>query len=197
MCATRVKQEYEEKMCQTKGENKRQHQRQDAVFKKPQNVSHRADVCPEMQERQSHHMKEAEEEEEEEEEDEEEHYHFKQEDEAEPSQVKEEEELVYIKEEEEEEEITNLPLTVVVLKSEGDDDEGQRDEARGGDPPSSSSSQYITTEGDEDFCGGSHADSLLAPLSDSDDKMTRSPDIDDGDEQSKDSGKSSDNLYLY
>ncbi|XP_061622267.1 gastrula zinc finger protein 5-1-like [Phyllopteryx taeniolatus] len=66
----------------------------------------------------------------------------------------------YIKEEEQEADITNFPLTDVIVKSE-DDDEG------GG--------------------GGSRADSLLPPLSDSDDLTSHSSDTDD-DEHSKDVG---------
>ncbi|XP_061654971.1 zinc finger and SCAN domain-containing protein 2-like isoform X1 [Phyllopteryx taeniolatus] len=96
----------------------------------------------------------------------------------EPRHIKkevEDEEVPHIKEEEEEEDITKLSLIGVLLKCE---DKGQSEEDRGAGPPSSSSSQHMTTEGDGDHCGGSQADSLLAPLSD-DDITSQSPDADD------------------
>ncbi|XP_061620706.1 zinc finger and SCAN domain-containing protein 21-like [Phyllopteryx taeniolatus] len=85
---------------------------------------------------------------------------------------------------EEQEEIIKVPSTGVPLKSE---DEGQSEERRWAEPPSSSSSQHMTTEGDGDLCGGSQADGLLAPLSDSDDMTSHSPHTkdDDVDEQSE------------
>ncbi|XP_061526702.1 uncharacterized protein LOC133399281 isoform X2 [Phycodurus eques] len=95
-------------------------------------------------------------------------------------------ELSHIKYEEEEEEeeaddIAKLQLTVAPLKSE-DEVKSQSEEIGGAEPPSGSSSQHTTREGYRDHCGGSQADSLFAPLSDSDD--TTSPDS-DGEEHSK------------
>nr|XP_057926667.1 oocyte zinc finger protein XlCOF22-like [Doryrhamphus excisus] len=63
--------------------------------------------------------------------------------------------------------ITMLPLTGVSVKTE--DSEDTLPKARGAEPPSDSSPQHMTTEADGDHCGGSRADNLLAPLSDSDD----------------------------
>ncbi|XP_054628090.1 zinc finger protein 436-like isoform X2 [Dunckerocampus dactyliophorus] len=132
--------------------------------------------------------------------------HFKEEEEEpEPNHIKEEEEEPhppYVKEEEEEEELSitqeeerlpgpeeadlaRLPLTVVSVKTEDHEDkppesllfhhspsEENRDTA-------SRSPQHMTTEADGDHCGGSQADNLLAPLSDSDDTMSHSPEEED------------------
>ncbi|XP_061742650.1 zinc finger protein 771-like isoform X6 [Nerophis ophidion] len=111
--------------------------------------------------------------------------------EPQPSYIKEENEAPqtpHFKEEEEEHSISQegedlewlgeLPLTVIV-KSEDDEVKGESEEKRGAEPPSSSS-----TEADGDHCGGSQADKLLAPLSDSEDTTSHSPDSDD--EDSKD-----------
>ncbi|XP_061525855.1 zinc finger and SCAN domain-containing protein 21-like isoform X2 [Phycodurus eques] len=163
MCARRTA-EYEEKLCGPKDEKEPRRQLLDAVFKlHPRVARHRADVSenlhPERQQSVSPHNKEVQ--------------HIKEED----------EELLHIKEEEQEE-IIKVPSTGVPLKSE---DEGQSEERRGAEPPSSSSSQHMTTEGDGDLCGGSQADGLLAPLSDSDDMTSYSAhtDEDDDDEQSE------------
>ncbi|XP_061655940.1 zinc finger protein 426-like isoform X2 [Phyllopteryx taeniolatus] len=95
----------------------------------------------------------------------------------------EEEDFLRIKEEEQEE-IIQFPSTVVPLKSED-----ESDEKRGLEPPSSSSSQHMATKGDEDHCGGSPADSLIAPLSDSDD-TSQSPHTDDDDDDDDDEEQS-------
>nr|XP_057926687.1 zinc finger and SCAN domain-containing protein 12-like [Doryrhamphus excisus] len=89
-----------------------------------------------------------------------------------PLQVKEEEEELWITQEGEcfiglkETDVTKLPLTVVSVKTEDHEDE----------PLESSSEENMTTEADGDHCGGSQADNLLAPLSDSDDTTSHSAD---------------------
>ncbi|XP_061750024.1 zinc finger protein 37 homolog isoform X20 [Nerophis ophidion] len=93
----------------------------------------------------------------------------------------------HFKEEEEEHSISQegdyleglreFPLTVVV-KSEDDEVKSESEERREAEPPSSSSTQNMTTEADGDHCGGSQADKLLAPLSDSEDTTSHSPDTD-------------------
>ncbi|XP_061746794.1 zinc finger protein 16-like [Nerophis ophidion] len=70
------------------------------------------------------------------------------------------------------------------VSCEGDEVKGESEEKREAEPPSSSSTQHMTTEADGDHCGGSQADKLLAPLSNSEDTMSHSPDTDD--EDSKD-----------
>ncbi|XP_061746845.1 zinc finger protein 239-like isoform X2 [Nerophis ophidion] len=80
--------------------------------------------------------------------------------------------------------LEEFPVTGVPVKSEDDEFKGESEESGGGEPPSSSSTQHMTTEADGDHCGGSQADKLLAPLSDSEDTMSHSPDTDD--EDSKD-----------
>ncbi|XP_061842836.1 uncharacterized protein [Nerophis lumbriciformis] len=80
----------------------------------------------------------------------------------------------------EEVDVTKMPVTGVPVKSEDDEVKGERE----AEPPSSSSTQHMTTEADGDHCGGSQADKLLAPLSDSEDTTSHSPDTDD--EHSKD-----------
>ncbi|XP_061770624.1 sarcoplasmic reticulum histidine-rich calcium-binding protein-like isoform X2 [Nerophis ophidion] len=84
----------------------------------------------------------------------------------------------------EEVDVTKMPVTGVPVKSEDDEVKGESEERGGGEPPSSSSTQHMTTEADGDHCGGSQADKLLAPLSDSEDTTSHSPDTDD--EDSKD-----------
>ncbi|XP_061748779.1 zinc finger protein 37-like isoform X4 [Nerophis ophidion] len=102
----------------------------------------------------------------------------------------EDQEPPYIREEEEEEGISQpkwleeFPVTGVPVKSEDDEVKGESEERGGGEPPSSSSTQHMTTEADGDHCGGSQAEKLLAPLSDSEDTTSHSPDTDD--EDSKD-----------
>ncbi|XP_061748897.1 zinc finger and SCAN domain-containing protein 2-like [Nerophis ophidion] len=82
-----------------------------------------------------------------------------------------------IKEEDEEADISELPGTAVPVKSDDDEVKGESVERREAEPPSSSSRQHMTKEGDGDHCGGSQAD--LAPLSDSEQTTTPSPDTDD------------------
>ncbi|XP_061525778.1 zinc finger protein with KRAB and SCAN domains 5-like isoform X3 [Phycodurus eques] len=107
---------------------------------------------------------------------------IKEEEELEPISIKKEE-CPHIKQEEEED-IAKFPSTDVPLKIVY---EGQREERRGAQPlRSSSSSQHMTTEGDGDHCGGSQADGLLPPLSDSDDTTAHSSDYDDDEKQSED-----------
>ncbi|XP_061746717.1 oocyte zinc finger protein XlCOF22-like isoform X4 [Nerophis ophidion] len=112
-----------------------------------------------------------------------------------PCKKEEEDSLTpHIKEEEEEHSISQegnhleglveFPVTGVPVKSEDDEVKGESEERGGAEPPSSSSTQHMTTEADRDHCGGSQADKLLAPLSDSEDTTSHSPDTDD--EDSKD-----------
>ncbi|XP_054628939.1 zinc finger protein 25-like [Dunckerocampus dactyliophorus] len=78
--------------------------------------------------------------------------------------------------------LTMLPLTGVSVKTEDHEEKPPEssqlhhspdEENKRAEPPSSSSSRHhLTTEADGDHCGGSQADSLLAPLSDSDDVMS-------------------------
>ncbi|XP_061525865.1 uncharacterized protein LOC133398252 isoform X2 [Phycodurus eques] len=109
-----------------------------------------------------------------------------------PPRIKEEEELEppHIKEEpveeEEEEDITTAPSTGVHLKSE---DDGQSVKKREAEFPRSGSSQHMTTESDGDHCGGSHADGLFAPLSDSDNTSHSSAYNDDDDDDDDDEDK--------
>ncbi|XP_061748967.1 zinc finger protein 699-like isoform X1 [Nerophis ophidion] len=92
----------------------------------------------------------------------------------------------HFKEEEEEHSISQewLEKFHLIVKSEDDGVKSESEERGGGEPPSSSSTQHMTTEADGDHCGGSQADKLLAPLSDSEDTTSHSPDTDD--EDSKD-----------
>ncbi|XP_072768003.1 uncharacterized protein [Nerophis lumbriciformis] len=80
--------------------------------------------------------------------------------------------------------LVEFPVTGVPVKSEDDEVKGESEEKREAEPPSSSSTQHMTTEADGDHCGGSQADKILAPLSDSEDTTSHSPDTDD--EHSKD-----------
>ncbi|XP_072772659.1 uncharacterized protein [Nerophis lumbriciformis] len=84
----------------------------------------------------------------------------------------------------EEVDVTKMPVTGVPVKSEDDEVKSESEEKREAEPPSSSSTQHMTTEADGDHCGGSQADKILAPLSDSEDTTSHSPDTDD--EDSKD-----------
>ncbi|XP_072772667.1 uncharacterized protein [Nerophis lumbriciformis] len=84
----------------------------------------------------------------------------------------------------EEVDVTKMPVTGVPVKSEDDEVKGESEEKREAEPPSSSSTQHMTTEADGDHCGGSQADKILAPLSDSENTTSHSPDTDD--EHSKD-----------
>ncbi|XP_061924250.1 uncharacterized protein LOC133663640 isoform X2 [Entelurus aequoreus] len=78
--------------------------------------------------------------------------------------------------------ISKIPLNGVIVKIE-DDEVKSESEKREVEPPSSSSTQHMTTEDDGDHCGGSQADKLLAPLSDSDDMTSHSPETDDKDSE--------------
>ncbi|XP_061746849.1 zinc finger protein 135-like [Nerophis ophidion] len=80
--------------------------------------------------------------------------------------------------------LEEFPVTGVPVKSEDDEVKGESEDRGGGEPPSGSSTQHMTTEADGDHCGGSQAEKLLAPLSDSEDTTSHSPDTDD--EDSKD-----------
>ncbi|XP_061740877.1 gastrula zinc finger protein XlCGF57.1-like [Nerophis ophidion] len=82
--------------------------------------------------------------------------------------------------------LVEFPVIGVPVKSEDHEVKGESEEMGGGEPPSSSSTQHMTREADGDHCGGSQADKLLAPLSDSEDTTSHSPDTDD--EDSKDDG---------
>ncbi|XP_077375745.1 uncharacterized protein LOC144017737 [Festucalex cinctus] len=156
--------EYEEELCRTKEENERQRQLLDAVFK-PQVEFHNTDISED-----DLHPKQKE-------------WNFRI-DQQEP-------ELLHVKEEEplsikeEEADVTNFPLTGILVNNENDDNghwsqlgpnQNIGDRAA---KPQSSSSQRVTTKG-----GGSQVDSLLAPLSDSDNTTSHSPDT-DHDEHSK------------
>ncbi|XP_061924225.1 uncharacterized protein LOC133663627 isoform X2 [Entelurus aequoreus] len=79
----------------------------------------------------------------------------------------------------EEVDVPKMPLTGVIVKSEDDEVKSESEEKREVEPPGSSSTQHMTTEADGDHCGGSLADKLLAPLSDSDDTMSHSPHTED------------------
>ncbi|XP_054628102.1 zinc finger protein 436-like isoform X1 [Dunckerocampus dactyliophorus] len=121
---------------------------------------------------------------------------LKQED-SQPSQVKDEEEELWITREGEyllepkEADLTKIRLTVVSVKTEDDEvkppessqlHHSPSEENRGAEPPNRSSPQHMTTEADGDHCGGSQADNLLAPLSDSDDTTSHSPEGEDWDD---------------
>nr|XP_057944520.1 zinc finger protein 394-like [Doryrhamphus excisus] len=98
-----------------------------------------------------------------------------------PAYIKEEEEEHSINQEEGQEvaDISKFPVICVIVKSEDDEDKGhgsridycQHKEKEEAEHPSSSSSRHLTTE----------ADSLLAPLSDSDDTASHSPETDEED----------------
>ncbi|XP_054642105.1 zinc finger and SCAN domain-containing protein 2-like [Dunckerocampus dactyliophorus] len=118
------------------------------------------------------------------------------EEEPQPSFVKVEEDKLSITQEEEcllgpeEADLSRLQLTGVSVKTEDDEDKqpescqlhhSPSEEKREAEPSSSSSAQHMTTEADGDHCGGSQADNLLAPLSDSDDTTSHSPEDEDRD----------------
>ncbi|XP_054623163.1 zinc finger and SCAN domain-containing protein 2-like isoform X1 [Dunckerocampus dactyliophorus] len=169
--------EYEEELSRAKEENERQRQLLDAGFKKPEVVLHRADAGedhppPEQAEWNSEMEQE-----------EPQPFHITAlVEEPEPPHIKEEEEDHSISQEGEHLEVLEeFPVIGVTVKSE--DDEGESEEEREVEPPSSSSTQHMTTEADGDHCGGSQAHNLLAPLSDSDDTTSHSPDTDDEDSE--------------
>nr|XP_057937909.1 zinc finger and SCAN domain-containing protein 21-like [Doryrhamphus excisus] len=123
--------------------------------------------------------------------------HIKEEEEEpQPPHVKEEEEELWITQEgehllgPEEADLTRLPLTGVSVKTDDHEDKppessqlhhSPSEEMREAEPSCSSSLQHMTTEADGDHCGGSQADNLLAPLSDSDDTTSHSPEDEDSD----------------
>ncbi|XP_054628162.1 zinc finger protein 391-like isoform X2 [Dunckerocampus dactyliophorus] len=91
----------------------------------------------------------------------------------------------------EEADLTMLPMTGVSVKTEDHEDKppessqfhhSPSEENRRAEPPNRSSPQHMTTEADDDHCGGSQADKLLAPLSDSDDATSHSPEDEDRDD---------------
>nr|XP_057937928.1 major centromere autoantigen B-like isoform X2 [Doryrhamphus excisus] len=123
-------------------------------------------------------------------------YVKEEEEEPQPPYVKEEEEELWITQEgehllgPEEADLTRLPLTGVSVKTDDHEDKppessqlhhSPSEEMREAEPSCSSSLQHMTTEADGDHCGGSQADNLLAPLSDSDDTTSHSPEDEDGD----------------
>ncbi|XP_057686695.1 zinc finger protein OZF-like [Corythoichthys intestinalis] len=81
-----------------------------------------------------------------------------------------------IKEEEEEDEITQFPLKLSVKREQ---DDGPVETSGGGQ--ASSSRQHLPNEDEGEQCEGSQADSLSAPLSNSDDGTSYSSDYDDED----------------
>ncbi|XP_054628083.1 oocyte zinc finger protein XlCOF22-like isoform X2 [Dunckerocampus dactyliophorus] len=117
---------------------------------------------------------------------------LKQEDPQPPHVKEEEEELCTIQEGEcllgrEESDLTKFPLTSVSVKTEDHDDKPPESLQLHHSPSeentgSSSSPQHMTTEADGGHCGGSQADNLLAPLSDSDDTTSHSPEDEDRDD---------------
>ncbi|XP_061836970.1 uncharacterized protein [Nerophis lumbriciformis] len=91
-----------------------------------------------------------------------------------PPRIKDEEEELWTTQAD----LAQLPLTGVSVKTEDDEEkppESSQLHRRGAEPPSSSSQQDETTEAEGDHCGGSQVDKLLAPLSDSDDITSHSP----------------------
>ncbi|XP_054628165.1 uncharacterized protein LOC129179227 isoform X2 [Dunckerocampus dactyliophorus] len=167
---------YEEELSRTRKENERQRQQLEAAYK-TQMVLHIEDIqqlvglqeerAPQQQGLISS---------------------LKQED-PQPRHVKEEEEQLCTTQEGEyllgpKEADLTLSLTGVSVKTEDHEDKppaysqlhhSPSEENRVENPPSSSSSpQHMTTAADGDHCGGSQADNLLAPLSDSDDVTSHS-----------------------
>ncbi|XP_054636393.1 uncharacterized protein LOC129183313 [Dunckerocampus dactyliophorus] len=132
-----------------------------------------------------------------EEETEPEHPHIKEEEEEpQPPDVKEEEEELSITQEREhlpgpeEADLARLPLTGVPAVTKDHEDKppelsqlhhSPSEEMSEAEPSCSSSLQHMTTEADGDHCGGSQADNLFAPLSDSDDTTSHSPEGEDSD----------------
>ncbi|XP_061619557.1 uncharacterized protein LOC133472558 isoform X4 [Phyllopteryx taeniolatus] len=152
MCArTAVK--YEKELSGTKEEDEPHRQLVDAARMQPRVVLHRADVSENLHAERKQSVSP----------------HIKEE---EVQRIKEEEEEFLHMKEEEREEIIKVPLNGVHLKSE---DEGQREESRGAEPSSRNSAS------DGDHCGGSQAEGLLAPLSNSDDMTLHSTHTDEND----------------
>ncbi|XP_054626309.1 zinc finger and SCAN domain-containing protein 12-like [Dunckerocampus dactyliophorus] len=167
--------EYEEELSRTKEENERQRQLLDAAFRKPQVELDRADISeghlpPEQQDWSSRMEQE-----------EPQPLNIKDEKgEPQPLNIKKEEEDHSISQQGEHlEGLKEFPVIAVIIKTEYDEGKGDSEEKIEVEPQSSSSTQHMTTEADGDHCGGSQADNLLAPLSDSDDTTSHSPDADD------------------
>ncbi|XP_054644410.1 zinc finger protein 182-like [Dunckerocampus dactyliophorus] len=127
--------------------------------------------------------------------------------EPQPPYVKEEEEEISITQDEEhllgpeEADLTRLPVTGVSVVTEDHEDKppessqlhhSPSEEMRKVEPSCSSSLQHMTTEADGDHCGGSQADNLLAPLSDSDDTTSHSPEDEDSDYNQESLGSDTD-----
>nr|XP_057908551.1 zinc finger and SCAN domain-containing protein 21-like [Doryrhamphus excisus] len=163
--------EYEEDLRRTKAENERQRQLLDDVYKNCQiglqGAGISADHLPSEQQEWNSRMGQKEPQ----------FPHIKEEKEKPQLPcIKEEEDAYSINQEGEHlEGLEEFPVIGVPVKSEDDEYKGQSEERREVEPPSSSSLQHMTTEAD----GGSQADSLFAPRSDSDDITSHSPDTDD------------------
>ncbi|XP_061669534.1 oocyte zinc finger protein XlCOF7.1-like [Syngnathoides biaculeatus] len=148
--------EYEEKLCRTKEENERQRQLLDALLKHHvafRNADTREEDLHPEHRRRSFTLEQQQ---------------------PEPPNVKEEGPL-YVKEEKEQADVANLPLTDALASLENDD--------AGPEPPGGCSSRHGTTKGDADRRGRSQEDRLFAPLSESDNAASRSPDPDDDDDR--------------
>ncbi|XP_054628555.1 uncharacterized protein LOC129179383 isoform X2 [Dunckerocampus dactyliophorus] len=160
---------YEEELCRTREENERQRQQLEAVSKTQrvlhiegtqQLFGHQEERPPPPHGGRTTASTEA----------------------PQPAYVKEEEEGLWTTPEgecllwPEETDFTKLPLTGVSVKMEELDDKPS--ENGGAEPPSSSSPKHMTTDADGDHCGGSQADNLQAPLSDSDDATLQCPEDD-------------------
>ncbi|XP_061526210.1 zinc finger protein 184-like [Phycodurus eques] len=112
--------------------------------------------------------------------------HIKEE-EPDPTYIKEEEEGMWDSEKGERLQELEFPVIRDIVKTESDEDTGQpsqchpskSEETRGPEPPSRILSQHKTTESDGDHSGESQADRWLAPLSDSDNTMSHSPETED------------------
>ncbi|XP_054632719.1 zinc finger protein 8-like [Dunckerocampus dactyliophorus] len=148
--------EYEEELSRRKDENERQRQLLDAFFKKQDVLLHRADVSEEDLPSEKQEWSS-----------------WMEQEEPQPLRIKEEEEDHSVSQKGEHlEELEEFLLICVPVKSEDDEEKKEVE------PPSSSSTQHIT-EADGDHFGRS--DDILAPLSDSDDTTSHSPDTDEED----------------
>ncbi|XP_054642153.1 zinc finger protein 37-like [Dunckerocampus dactyliophorus] len=181
---------HEEELSPTREENERLRQQLEDVCK-TQVVLHVEDIQQlEQGEPQPPDIKE-------EEEEPEAGYIKAEEEEQQPPYVKEEELLITQKGEDP---LARLLLTGVSVKTEAHEDKplessqlhhSPSEEKREAEPSSSSSTQHMTTEADGDHCGGSQADNLLAPLSDSDDITSHSAEEDSDDSREPLSNKQS------
>ncbi|XP_061746412.1 zinc finger and SCAN domain-containing protein 2-like [Nerophis ophidion] len=160
--------EYEEELSRTKEENQRQRHLLDAVFNKHPVGFHGADVSgghlPFEQQEWSARVEQKE---------------------PRPSHFKVEEEERNISQEGEHPEgLDAFPVIDVLVKSEDDEVKGEREL----EPPSSSSTQHMTAQAYGNHHGGSQAGNLLAPLSDSEDTMSPSPDTNEEDPKADKTG---------